>query len=341
MKEKIEREILKINDLYDKTINGVTIYYKKKYEILVKEENDLKEKLQNEVTKTKEKLEYSLSECNNCLKLNEKLNKGIEKILKDKENRMIKKLSYVSKMNKVEKNMNTLLNQLMKNINIKFIEEKKNIEYEDYYFNGIPNPSNVEIFDIIDIGFKIKWKIENLNILDKNKIKYRMEIKKKDEKNFSKFYEGNDNNININNLKEKTEYEIRLCILYNNIFNNWSEIFNIETKEPQIIFDNESLIINNSIEYKNLLKDWIQEKNKGKNKSIKAELLYRLSKDGNSYQTFHNNCDNKGPTLTLIYDENENKTGGYTPLDWDSSSQWKSDNDTFIFSLTKKQIFFI
>ena len=31
--------------------------------------------------------------------------------------------------------------------------------------------------------------------------------------------------------------------------------------------------------------------------------------------------------------------GGYTPLDWDSHSGWKRDNDTFLFSLTKKKQF--
>lgn len=84
LKESIEKEILKINNLYDKVNNEVTSYYQKQYEILVKEENELKEKLQNEVTKIKEKLEIFLSECINSIKINEKLNKGIEKMLKEK-----------------------------------------------------------------------------------------------------------------------------------------------------------------------------------------------------------------------------------------------------------------
>ena len=179
LKESIEKEILKINNLYDKVNNEVTSYYQKQYEILVKEENELKEKLQNEVTKIKEKLEIFLSECINSIKINEKLNKGIEKMLKEKESRIIKKLSYVSKINKTKKIMNTLILQLMKNINIKFKEEKKNIEYEDYYFNGIPRPSDIDIIDITDNGFNLKWKISTSDFLDKNKIKFRVDIKKK------------------------------------------------------------------------------------------------------------------------------------------------------------------
>ena len=101
-----------------------------------------------------------------------------------------------------------------------------------------------------------------------------------------------------------------------------------------IIFDNESLIIGKNKEYKTILENWINP-----NKKIKAELLYRLTRDGDLYQTFHNNCDNKGPTLTLINDDSGLKTGGYTPLSWDSNSKWKRDNNTFIFNITNKKKF--
>ena len=57
LKNKIENEINKINELYENTINDLTKSYIKKHEILIKEENELKDQLQNEVTKIKEKLE--------------------------------------------------------------------------------------------------------------------------------------------------------------------------------------------------------------------------------------------------------------------------------------------
>ena len=50
-------------------------------------------------------------------------------------------------------------------------------------------------------------------------------------------------------------------------------------------------------------------------------------------------CDNKGPTLTLIKSSEGFVIGGYTPLNWDTNSSWKSDNETFLFSLTKEKIF--
>jgi len=64
VKNIIEKEINNINDLYEKTINDLTNSFLEKHDILIKEENNIKEKLQIEVTKTKENLENFLSEAN-------------------------------------------------------------------------------------------------------------------------------------------------------------------------------------------------------------------------------------------------------------------------------------
>ena len=70
-------------------MDDLTKSYSKKHEQLLKEENELKEKLQIEVTKTKENLENYLSTSINEIKLSERLKKGIEK-MKDKEENIIK-----------------------------------------------------------------------------------------------------------------------------------------------------------------------------------------------------------------------------------------------------------
>ena len=67
--------------------------------------------------------------------------------------------------------------------------------------------------------------------------------------------------------------------------------------------------------------------------------MYRLTENWEKYSTFHELCDNKGPTLTLFHVDEGNKAGIYTPLSWDSKSGWKSDMDTFIFNLNKKKIY--
>ena len=94
----------------------------------------------------------------------------------------------------------------------------------------------------------------------------------------------------------------------------------------------DSKIINGNEKYKETLKKWIDPSRK-----IKAELLYRLSENGDKFSTFHELCDNKGPTLTLFYVNDGNIIGIYTPLSWDSSSGRKDDIEIFIFNLNKNQ----
>ena len=101
------------------------------------------------------------------------------------------------------------------------------------------------------------------------------------------------------------------------------------------IFENSLIINNNKIYIKNLF-NWISDKNESK--KFKTSLLYRKSRDGDSYNTFHNLSDNQGTTLVL-YKSNEGFIiGGYTPLDWDNHSSWKHDKDSFLFSLTKNKV---
>ena len=90
-----------------------------KHDILIKEENKIKEKLKIEVTKTKEKLENYLSETNNQIKINEKIQEGIKNLEKEEKN-IIKDLTYISKINKNKKEMKRLSNELMKSIKFKY-----------------------------------------------------------------------------------------------------------------------------------------------------------------------------------------------------------------------------
>ena len=95
---------------------------------------------------------------------------------------------------------------------------------------------------------------------------------------------------------------------------------------------NDSLIIGKNQIYINTVLNWIKS-----NTKIKTELLYRKSRDGDSYDSFHKMCDNKGKTLVLIKCREGNIIGGYTPLDWDNHSDWKIDDETFLFSLNKNK----
>ncbi|CAG8740633.1 7023_t:CDS:1, partial [Acaulospora morrowiae] len=61
-------------------------------------------------------------------------------------------------------------------------------------------------------------------------------------------------------------------------------------------------------------------------------LLYRASRDGNKATKFHQKCDNKGATIVVAKIEgSETIVGGYNPLYWDSSNEYKNSSLSFIF----------
>ena len=260
------------------------------------------------------------------IKINEKINKGIKTLKKDEEKNLIKTLSYVSKINKNQKQINTLLAENMKNIKISFNEEQTKIKYEEYYFNGIPTPQDIEFKEIGTNYIKLFWSINKINILnvDNNKIKFIVEIKKDSENSkFMQVYEGNNTNCLIENLERNSTYEIRICCAYNDLIGFYTKIQKIKTS----IID--SVILNGTGKQKEFLKkikEWTEYNY--------IELLYRGNRDGTTSKIFHNKCDNKGPTLCLYKNEKGYVFGGYASISWTSDGNYHSAPESFIFTLT-------
>ena len=325
LKKSIEYEMTEIDKAYDKVNNETSKAFELKRDKLKKEEDDLKEKLKTEVTKIKEKLEISLTHVNNLSKMSEKIVKGI-KSLENEEKNMIKTLSYVSKINKNQKEMKDLFQELMKNLKITFIEDQNTIKYEEYYFNGIPIPKDIEFKEIESTSFKICWKIDDIitKNIDKNELKFRIEIRKENSNDkYIQYNSENNTNYLINNLEKMTNYEVRICSIYKDVTGNWTQLFKIKTSIDSVIL-NES---EKKEEFLNKLCEW-----SGYNK---MELLYRGTRDGSESNVFHNKCDNQGPTICLIKNDKGNIFGGYASISWSSDSgQYKSANDSFLFTLT-------
>ncbi len=70
-------------------------------------------------------------------------------------------------------------------------------------------------------------------------------------------------------------------------------------------------------------------------------LHYRGSTDGWMAKDFHRNCDNKGPTLTLLQIEDGDCIGGFTNQSWSSPEEieYKTDPGAFLFNLTRRTSF--
>jgi len=238
---------------------------------------------------------------------------------------MLKILTYVSKINKNDKEIKKLFDTCMRNIKISFEEKENKVKYEEYFFNGIPSPKNIEFKDIDINSLKVYWKIENINILniDKNKIKFTIEIRKENsDDNFNKIYEGNEMNYLMNNLYSNTNYEIRICSVYNDINSIWSEIKKVKTNI-------DSIILKESKRYDEFIRkiyEWSGYNN--------MKLLYRGTKDGMEGKYFHNKCNNQGPTISLFKNDKGYIFGGYASTDWTSCNNYKSAPDSFLFTLT-------
>ena len=130
-------------------------------------------------------------------------------------------------------------------------------------------------------------------------------------------------NYLINNLDSNTNYEIRICSIYNDINSIWSEIKKVKTNEFDSLILKESNRVN---EFIRKIYEWSGCNN--------MKLLYRGTRDGMEVNYFHNKCNNQGPTISLFKNDKGYIFGGYASIDWTSYNNYKSAPDCFIFTLT-------
>ena len=260
------------------------------------------------ICKIKGKGKGEHSECNVCF---------LEDIKDTKKNKLKENLTILENLSKKFEN---LLNQL-KIIFNKINDNKENLKLEiQKIFTKLRvalNEREDELILQVDEKFKEIYFDENIikDINIENNINKINEVTENMNKlNDTKFMKINVSENEINKI-------IKMIKMFGRIFVS-GEIFS------------DSLIINNNNLYIENLITWINSK-----KSFKTILLYRKSRDGDDYDTFHKLCDKKGITLVLIKSNEGFIIGGYTPIDWDNSSGWLKDDETFVFSLTSGKVF--
>ena len=179
--------------------------------------------------------------------------------------------------------------------------------------------------------------------------------------------------IKINKLKnnnkeiENTLIEIEDKIKNNNkeIKNNLIEIGEIKKNNNEIknnLIEIEDKIKKNNKEIKNNLIE-IKDKIKEQNPDIKSylpkvkeiinkpieqhykktiknyKLIFQASTDGYSAKDFHDKCDGKSFTVTIILSKVGRIFGGYSEPEWDQSNTYKTGFN-FIFSYDHKAIYY-
>eukprot|EP01080_Neovahlkampfia_damariscottae_P005516 gene5516-9333_t len=65
----------------------------------------------------------------------------------------------------------------------------------------------------------------------------------------------------------------------------------------------------------------------------KYTLLYQGSKHGFAASNFHQKCDGKGATVTVVQSTSGQIFGGYNPVPWNSNGGYSNDSKTYLYTL--------
>ncbi|CAH3198999.1 unnamed protein product, partial [Porites evermanni] len=93
----------------------------------------------------------------------------------------------------------------------------------------------------------------------------------------------------------------------------------------------DSVIIANDASKISQLNTWLLPHLQSQDRSY-WKLCYRASNNGWRSQTFHRNCDNKGPTITIVR-VGSYIFGGYNDNSWQWSAGYQYSTNTFLYSL--------
>jgi hypothetical protein len=114
--------------------------------------------------------------------------------------------------------------------------------------------------------------------------------------------------------------------------------FNGSTK----LIDNYSVVDTVVYSLSSSIPDYIKNTDQYINKFITNTsyyLLYRGSVNGFNSTTFHNICNNVGPTLTIIKLANGTILAGYTSLVWNNNTEYAGNGSAFLYNITNDVYF--
>lgn len=155
-------------------------------------------------------------------------------------------------------------------------------------------------------------------------------------------------NINLSNQDEDASSNFTQSLKdmeeLNNKFIKKEEKFDEEELEVEEEFEEESQSINNKYMNSDIVKSPMEEsmlldKLGNHGKTIKLKLLYKASLDSDRAEVFHNKCNKAKSTIVFIETINGNRFGGYTTQSWEGDGIDKKDENAFVFSLDKLQIY--
>eukprot|EP01083_Nonionella_stella_P306890 1076576_1 len=130
---------------------------------------------------------------------------------------------------------------------------------------------------------------------------------------------------NLTQLKQDMVHGVRARYKNEQGFGSWCKPVTFKTKKILITIPSSILTETEICTLGSLLQQ------SGKGLSDKRwSLLYRGSRDGFTANVFHNKCDGKAKTLSIIRTDSNNVFGGYASVPWTSNGGYAADNDAFI-----------
>jgi len=214
---------------------------------------------------------------------------------------------------------------------------------------GWPKPSDIQnIYPGLDILKQRISKVENMDQLRAFMTGIQQDIQIKD------FYCGKEDSldrikkqverlVSYLNIPESSPPKVQTGILnLENFMRGFTKEFlqqRIQVESSIISKINEFYWASKIISDRQLeiLKGWLP-----KSYRCDLKLLYRGSVDGMSSLVFHQKCDGKGPTITLIKCKFEKALeprilGGFLDDSCHSDVRWTSSKEAFLFSLSKQK----
>jgi len=210
-------------------------------------------------------------------------------------------------------------------------------------------PNKNQIHEIIILKDKVGKLTNELNNL-KEQNKYEFEKFKKSKEEQLNSYESqieqllkNQKNLELmNNEKDKTINELKLKIqqlLEQNNIEASQDQSKLMSKNNSFQLDNNLKIVRGEILQNNSELEFLTRKICQNNKKITLNLLYKATVDSDKAEAFHNKCDLAKSSLVLIQSKNGKRFGGFTSCDWEGNSIDKKDDNAFVFSLDKMEIY--
>ena len=219
------------------------------------------------------------------------------------------------------------MKEYKENQNLLNINSKNEIEKLYKKINNNKIIQNILIFIIIMIIISIGYLTNKSNCMDNifNNI-----INNEDKKNKNRFPLINYKNDLIDNKFNNIEKN-QISVDYK------LKIVNDKIKNINDFLGFQFLIFNKNY-FNYLISEGIK---KYYNKTInKYNLLYLASRESFNVKYFHERCDFKNFTVTLVLTEEKKIFGGFTELSWNKSREYIYGDKGFIFSINNNKIYY-